>query len=213
MTRDTLFYKILSGIHVVFFVSILFGLTIVLSASLLYIPALGALFFIGKDYIDKKLNINDSIVKLYFRYLKESISLVKCVPVHIILLLNIVGFYVAMEEYKTIGILCLMITAVLLVFTLYIAGYFVFIYKKVDLLEMSFFMLFKPQFLILLFMIMVVFCVFISMALLTILLFTGAFFLFALEVVIFIQSMYFRKLTGGLSEEEEYAYLVFGKKK
>ncbi len=214
MTRESLFYKILSGIHIVFFTSVLCGLTIILTATLLLLPALGAVFMIGKDFIDKKLNINDSIVKTYFKYLKEALTLFKFFPVNLVIILNVIGMYVAMQSANIIySILCLMIVSFLLVFTLYLVGYYVFINKKVNILETAFYMFLKPQFLIPLFMVMVVFCAFVSIAVLAVLFFTGAFFLFALEVVIFIQTMYFRKLTGDLTEEEEYAYLVYGKRK
>ncbi len=214
MTRESLFYKILSGIHIVFFTSLLWGLTILLSGSLLMLPAFGAVFQIGKDYIDKKLNINDSIVKTYFIYLREALTLFKFFPVNLVILLNIVGMYAAIQaNYTLYSVLCLVIVSFLLVFVLYLVGYYVFINKKVNILETAFYMFLKPQFLIPVFMVIVVFCAFISIAVLAVLFFTGAFFIFALEVVIFIQTLHFKKLTGNLSEEDEYSYLVYGKRK
>lgn len=214
MTKEGLFYKILSGIHFIFFTSLLCGSTILLSATLLLLPALGAVFQIGKDFIDKKLNINDSIVKTYFLYLKEALILFKFFPVNLVIFLNVIGMYVAMQSnYTLYSLICLVIVSLLLVFVLYIIGYYVFVNKKVNLLETAFCMFLKPQFLIPVFIVVVVFCAFISITLLGILFFVGTLFLFTLEVVIFIQILHFKKLTGNLSEEDEYSFLVFGKRK
>lgn len=214
MTKENLFYKILSGIHFVFFTSLLCGSTILLSGTLLLLPALGAVFQIGKDFIEKKLNINDSIVRTYFIYLKEALALLKFFPVNLIILLNAIGMYAAMQAgYTVYSVICLVIVSFLLVFVLYITGYYVFINKKVNILEAAFCMFLKPQFLIPVFIVVVVFCAIVSAALLTFLFFTGAFFLFALEVVIFIQMLHFKKLNGTLSEEDEFSYLIFGKRK
>lgn len=214
MIRENLFYKILSGIHIVFFTSLLCGLTILLSGTILLLPAFGAIFQIGKDYINKELNINDSIIKTYFVYLKDSLTLLKFFPVNLLVILNVIGMYVAFNtNYMIYAVLCLAVISFLFLFMLYICGYYVFVDKKVNLIEVAICMVLKPQFLIPLFAILVVFNVFVSLKVLAVLLCTGSFFLFALEVVIFIQSLYFKKLNGNLSEEDEFAYLVYGKKK
>lgn len=214
MIRESLFYKILSGIHIVFFTSLLCGSTILLSGTFLLLPVLGAAFMIGKEVIYKKINVNDSIIKTYFAYLKESLILMKFVPVHVIMLLNVAGMFIAVKQNNTIySVICLALVSFIIVFMLYIAGYYVFIDKKVNIIETAFYMLLKPQFLVPIFAIFVVASAFVSLTLLVILFFTGAFFLFAFEVVVFIQTLHFKKLTGNLDEKDEFAYLAFGPKK
>lgn len=214
MTRESLFYKILSGIHIVFFTSILCSITIVLSGTLLLLPVLGAAFLIGKDALYKELNINDSIIKTYFGYLKESLPLMKFIPINLVALLNVAGIFIGGQLNNTLySVICLVIVSFLLVFMLYLAGYFVFINKQVNIIETLFCMLLKPQFLIPLFAVAVLCGVFFSGIIMAILMFTGTFFLFAIEVVIFIQLLYFKKLAGNLDEKDEFAYLVLNQNK
>lgn len=210
MTKDSLFYKILSCIHIVFFVSILSVSTILLSGTILMIPVLGAAFLIGKDYIYKELNITDSVVKIYFNYLKKSMFLVKFVPINFVILLNLVGMFVAAKENNFVySVICLVIISLLITFTLYIAGYYVFISKNFNMVDAALCMMLKLQFLIPIFAIIVVCSAFFSIALLVILFFTGAFFLFAFEVVVFIHTLYYKRMLGNLDKEDEFAYLVY----
>ena len=111
-------------------------------------------------------------------------------------------------EQLIFSIICLILIAFLLVFMLYIAGYYTFVDKKVNLMDVVFCMLFKPQYLIPVFVIMILCTYFASTTLGIILLFTGTFFLFALEVLVFIQMLYYRELTGGLQENDEFYYLI-----
>lgn len=209
MTKSTLFYKIISAIHIVFFTSILCMGTIIFTATLMMLPAIGAAFLIGKDALYKKLNVNDSIIKTYFTYLKTAMVLLKFLPVNLVLILNVAGMIIAAGTNHTIyAVVCLTFVSFLLVLMFYIAGYFVFINNKVNLMDLFLCMLFKPQFLIPIFAIMVICGFYFSIAMFVILFITGAFFLFAIEVVIFMQTLYYRKLIGNLDEDEEFAYLI-----
>lgn len=209
MTRESLFYKILSGIHIVLFTSILcFGM-ILLSGTLLMIPVLGATFQIGKDAIYKKLDITDSIIKTFFLYFKDSFTLAKFIPVSMILLLNVAGMIQAARAgIMLYSVACLAIIAMLIVFMLYVAGYYTFVDKKVKCMNVIICMLLKPQFLISIFIVMVLCAFFFSGTMIRILIFSGSFFLFVLEVMIFIQTLTYKKVLGTLTEDEEYAYLV-----
>jgi hypothetical protein len=194
------------------------------------LPVLGAVFFIGKDIIYKEININDSVIATFFKYLKKSLRLFKFIPLHFMLLLNIAGMIVSAGAGNlTYSIICLTFTSILLVIMLYLVGYFVFVIKtggrenmkkssgkeemareKNVVMEVIALMLLKPQFVIPVFAGIVLCVFFFSNTLLTILCFLGTFFLTALEAVIFIQILYYKKAIGILDEEEEYAYLVDG---
>ncbi|BCJ96099.1 hypothetical protein acsn021_36680 [Anaerocolumna cellulosilytica] len=230
MTRESLFYKILSGIHIVFFASILSFLTVVLSGTLMLLPVLGAVFFIGKDSIYKRINVNDSVIATFFKYLKKSLTLLRFIPLYFMMILNVAGMIVAAKNGNlTYSIICLSIISMLLVIMFYLAGYFVFVMhadEKEDkhkasgkekilkgksvVMEVIALMLLKPQFVIPIFAGIVLCVFFFSTTLLIILCFLGTFFLTALEAVIFIQILWYKKLIGILDEEEEYAYLVDG---
>ena len=208
MIKESAFYKILSAIHIVFFTSILcFGM-IYLSCGILMLPCFAALFKIGKEYIYKKLDITDSIIKVYFRHLKSSIRLIKYFPINIILMINIAGMLVTAKFNNMLySILCLSVTAFLLVFILYIAGYYTFVNEQINLIDVMFSIFIRPFLLIPIFIVMVLCIFFFSLAIAIVLLLLGTFFLFALEVMIFMQMLLFKKAFGKL-QEDEYDFLL-----
>lgn len=209
MIRETLFYKILSAVHIVLFTSMLCFGTIYLSGTLLMMPVLGAAFKIGKDAIYKDLDINDSIVKTYIRYLKSSFKLVKFIPINFIIFINVAGMLIAAGAKNMMySVICLVLISFLLVFMLYIAGYYVFVDEQVSIIDVLYSILLKPQYLLPVFIIMVLSVFFLSGKLLAVLFFCGAFFLYALIIVIFIQMLFYKKALGKLEDEDKFAYLI-----
>ncbi len=209
MTRESLFYKIISAIHIVLFTSMLVFGMIFLSGNLFAMPVLGTAFMLGKDAIYKKLDINDSVVKTYFKYLKKALKLMRFCPINVILLLNIAGMLMAAKaELFMYSVVCLALISFLLVFMLYIAGYYTFVNEKVSLMEVMLCMLLKPQYLVPVFAIMVLCTFFASTAWGIVLFFTGTFFLFALEVLVFVQTLYYKKMMGKLEEDDEFYYMI-----
>ncbi len=95
MIKKSVFYKVLSAVHIVFFTSILcFGM-IFLSGSLLMVPSLCAAFQIGKAAMYEGLDITDSFVLAFFRNFKKFLGMERFVPVNLIMLLNLAGMYFA----------------------------------------------------------------------------------------------------------------------
>lgn len=213
MIKKAPFYKILSAVHIVFFSSVFCFGTIFLSFTMLMIPALGAVFQLGKEVLYGKIDITDSIVAKYFRYLKDAMGLMRFVPVNLIMVLNVAGMWVAVKM-RIVWILfaCLAIVALMLTVGLYIAGYFVFVGKEFSLVEAAVAMLIKPLSLMSIFAIMILFTYFFSGILVTILMFMGTFFLFVAELVIFITMLHYLKALGQLDLEDEFAHLITGKK-
>lgn len=209
MKRESLLYKILSAIHIVFFSSICcFGI-IFLSGTLLMLPALCAAFEIGKGVLRKKIDITDSIIKTYFTEFKNALGMLRYIPVNLLLLLNIAGvMYGGLNETLMYYVVCIMITAFLLTFCLYLAGYRCFVEREFKLVDVAFACFLKPMFLIPLFAGMVLLVFYFGAVPAVILFFTGTFFLFAVEVVILIHLLYFKDMFGKLSEDDEFQYLI-----
>lgn len=211
--RDTILFKILSLIHVVFFLSILCFGTIFLSLTLLMVPAVTAAFLIGKELLYKKYDITDSLIKKYFRYLKETLHLMKYAGINAIAALNIGGAFLWIKmELTFYSVLCFAITAILYSLILYVAGYYTFVNKKFTLVEVCICALYKPGLLIPVVVLMILLEFFFSTLTVKILLVAGVFFLLVLEMVILIDTLHYRKLRGELPEDDEYAHLVNGKK-
>lgn len=209
MIRENLLYKIMSYIHITLFVSIFFALTTVFSGTLLLLPSVTAVFRIGKEVLYKKADINESIIKTYFLYMKNSLYLMKFIGVELVLLLNLASLYLfAGQQVVGLSITALSIAAFLLIFQLYIAGYFVFVDDKFSLEEVAFAMMLRPTFFIPLFAAMVLLLFFFNLTIATVLMLTGAFFLFAFQVPIFIHMLSYKKMRGKLDEAEEFYYLI-----
>ncbi|MCM1047436.1 MAG: hypothetical protein NC433_03330 [Clostridiales bacterium] len=211
--KESILYKILSLIHVFFFLSVLcFGI-IFLSLTILMVPAVTSAFMIGKELIYKKYDITDSLIKKYFQYLKESFYLMKYAGINLVAILNIGGVYLGIRLEQTIySVLCLAITAFLYTFILYLAGYYTFVNRKITLVEVFICMFYKPGLLIPVIVLMILLLFFFRMLLVKIFLIAGAFPMLVLEMVIFLHTLHYRKLMGELTEDDEYAYLVKRKK-
>lgn len=214
MIRKAPFYKILSVIHIVFFTSILCFGVIFLTGTLLMLPALGAAFRVGKDLLYDELDVTNSIVALFFRYLKQALHLERFFPVSLMALLNILGIWAAARmENVLYSLVCMVILALLLTLSLYIAGYDTFAGEARSVADVVVAMFLKPLSVVTLLIVMILCVYFFSGTLAAILLFMGTFFLFVTEVVIFITMLYYLKLTEKLDEDDKYAYLVNGKRK
>lgn len=214
MIRKVPFYKILSAIHVVFFTSILCFGGIFITGSLLLFPLLGASFRIGRDVLYDDLDVTGSIVGLFFRYLREALHLMKFLPVSLILILNMLGIWASARLGSVWNsLVCMVILAFLTVFALYTAGYDTFVGGKFTLADVAVAMFLKPLSVVSLLILMILCIYFFNSTIGVILLFSGTFFLFVLEVVIFVTMLYYLKITEQLDGEDKYAYLVDGKKK
>lgn len=209
MIRKVPLYKILSAIHVVFFTSMLcFGITF-LTGSLLALPAFGAAFLIGKDWLYDELDITNSIVRSYFSYFKRMWRLMRFFPISLLLLLNMIGIWAASKmNLLPYAVICMAILSILCTMMLYIVGYAVFVAEDFKIYDVILAMFVKPLSIATIFLIMLLAIYFFSGTLAIILFFMGTFFLFVIEVVIFITMLYYLKLTQQLDENEKFAYLV-----
>ena len=213
MMKSTILNKILYAIHITFFSSILcFGI-VFLSGGLLMIPAFAAAFMLGRSIIYKEFDITDSVIKKYLIYFKESLHLMKYVLLNVMMLLNMVGVMIGgtyhMEGYT---IICLCIVAILLMMVIYLAAYHAFIDKKFTLAEVAICMLYKPAYMMIVFMLMVLGVFFFSIRMAAVLVFAGTVVLFLIELLTFLHMLHYKKLCGKL-EGEKYASLVIEKNK
>ncbi|MDE7477456.1 MAG: hypothetical protein K2M91_05830 [Lachnospiraceae bacterium] len=209
MIKKSVFYKVLSAVHIVFFTSILcFGIMF-LSGLLLMLPALCAAFQIGKAAMYDELDITNSIVLSFFRYFKQALCLERFVPVNFIMLLNLAGMYFAANVKSTWMLLaCLVIFSLLLTLCLFIAGYATFVENKFLLEEVAVAMLVKPLSVVTVFILMLLLTYFFSGVIAAILVLMGTFFLFVIELVIFMTMLQYRQLSGKLDEGDKYAYML-----
>ncbi len=206
--RDSILYKTLSMIHIIFFLSILCFGTIFLSMTVLMVPAFTAAFMIGKELIYKEYDITDSLIKKYFHNLKETLPMFKYAVINVVAALNIAGIVLGVRMEQTVySVVCLAITAILYTLILYIAGYYTFVDRKFTLVEVFICMMYKPGLMIPVIITMILSIFFFRMLIVKVLLAVGAFPMLVLEVVIFLHTLYYRELKGEL-QEDKYAHLV-----
>lgn len=211
--RESILYRILSLIHVFFFLSILCFGTIFLSLTIMMVPAVTAAFLIGKELIYKEYDITDSIFKKYFQYLKESLHLMKYVGINVVAALNIGGVFVGIRMQQVFYcVVCLAITAILYSLVLYVAGYYTFVDKKFTLVEVFICMLYKPGLLIPVIVLMILLVFYFRALVAKIFLVVGAFPMLVLEMMVFLHTLHYRKLRGELPDDDAYAHFVNGKK-
>ncbi len=207
MMRESRIYKISAAVHIVFFISILSFLTTVLSGTVLLLPALGAVFLVGKEVIYKRINIYDSIVKTYFKYLRQAIKLMKFLPVQLIMILNAVGMVIsAANNHPAYSVLCLSVLSILLAFLMYLAGCFTFLNEKVNSMEVILIIFLKPQYFLSVFAGIVLYVFFFSVTLLAVLAFCGAVFIIAAQAVILIPVTHYKKMAGIPEEKEDFPF-------
>ena len=206
--RDSILYKTLSMIHIIFFLSILCFGTIFLSMTILMVPAFTAAFMIGKELIYKEYDITDSLIKKYFHNLRETLPMLKYAVINVVAALNIVGIVLGVRmEQTAYSVVCLAITAILYTLILYIAGYYTFVDRKFTLVEVFICMMYKPGLMIPVIIAMILSIFFFRISIVKVLLAVGAFPMLVLEVVIFLHTLYYRELKGEL-QEDKYAHLV-----
>lgn len=210
MIRENLLYKIMSGIHVVFFTSILCAVMILCTGTILMIPAIAALFPFGKLILEKKFNINDSVVKTYFRNLKKKLNLLRYLPINCLLILNYFGLRNALAmNMNGIAIACIVLMSFLIVLIFFIAGFSEFMDHKGDIIETVMAMFCQPQYMFPIFVLMVILLMYVNLYILIILAFCGSFFIMALEVPVFMQYLKF-KMIFHIEDEDttQFSYLV-----
>jgi hypothetical protein len=209
MIRETPVYRVLCAIHIVFFTSLLCFGTVWLSGTILMVPAIGASFLIGKDALYKELDVTNSIIATYFKYLKASIKLLRYSLLNILIVLNVAGMIITASTGNFIySCICLAIVGFLLSFMLYIAGYHTFVSNQINITEVFLSMFIKLHLLLPVFIVMVLCVLFFSGTLLTVIFLSGTLFLFVLEVLIFIQMVHFKAKSGKLDKDDKFAYLV-----
>lgn len=213
MMKKIPLYQILCAVHVVFFTSILcFGI-VFLTGTLLALPAVAAAFLIGKDWLYDEFDINSSVVKTYFRYFRESLYLLRFIPVSLAMILNLAGIFAAIAlQSFAYAAGCMAIFSLLATVIFYIAGYYAFVASRFYLLDAIVAMFLKPLSVVTIMIIMVLCTYFFSGTIALVLLLMGTFFLFVIEVVIFITMLYYLKITKQLDETDKFAYLVSEKR-
>lgn len=194
---------IMSMIHLVFFLSICCFGTMYLTVSILTIPSLTAAFVIGKDVIFKRFDVNDDLVKRFFSELMANMRMMKYFPIQLLIFLQAAGIY-ASEKTGMTGLVypmvaCISFCAALIV---YAAACRVFVETPMSITEIIITMLYRVQYFLIIWVLMILCVLFFGTVMLEIFFFAGALLLMAIETVAFLDILAFKKASDKLTEEE-----------
>ncbi len=204
------FVRILSFIHLVFFLSVFCFGTIYFTFGILAIPALAAAFSLGKGLIYDTYNVYDSVFKDYLDSLKNNMHMMKYFPLELLLVLQIIGIRLLTSDSipleqttkQLLSYCMLACAAFVLTLAVYLCVYHVTYEQCPKLINVIIAMLYKQYCFLPIWIANILIICYMSLTLAVILLFLGAAVLIVYEAVAFIDIMLFRKLKGELTEEE-----------
>lgn len=192
-----------SAVHLIFVLSLVTFGTIYLTLGLLTLPALTSAFMVGKDVIYKRFDVYDSLSKRFFTQLTEEMGMMRYFPVQLIIILQGLGIYAAgrvgMPQLVYVLVPCI---AFLITFMIYIAAYHVFYERYPDAVSVIIAMFYRVQYLMTVWVLMILVSILFRASMLGILLMIGAVVLLLLETAAFLGIIAYKKARGHLSEDD-----------
>ena len=197
------FYNILNYVHVFFWLGIFAFLTIYISLGFLLIPSLTSVFVIGKEIIFGDYDMTDSVFKRFFGGVKNNIGMMRYFPLQIIFCMEGVGIYAAnMANMKVIAYICTALMGLILTYIIFVCLCKVHFEQKCDLITVAVIMLYSLPYMITIWLIMTLFCLFIGPVVMIISLFVGALALVLMQGAALVGILHFKEKTSSLSEAE-----------
>ena len=194
---------ITSAIYLISVLSIECFAVIYLSLGILLLPALTSAFLIGKDVIYRRFDVYDSITKRFFGQLKKQLVMLRYFPIQLIMIMQALGIY-ASNKIGSHFLLYLLIPSIAFMMTLvvYLITYHVFHKKMPEITEVIIAMFYKVQYMISVWVIMLLVLYFLRPAMLGIFLIAGEIMLLGTESVAFIGITSYKKAKDELGEED-----------
>lgn len=194
---------IMAMIHLVFFLSICCFGTMYLTFGILAIPSLTSAFIIGKDVIFKRFDVNDGLVKRFFSEMTANLRMMKYFPIQLLIILQAAGIYASEKTGMTYlvypMVACISFCGALIVFAVACR---VFIETPMNITEIIIAMLYRVQYFLIIWVLMILCVILFGTIMLEIFFFAGTLLLLAVETVAFIDLLAFKKAADKLTEEE-----------
>ena len=139
MIKENIFSKVLSGIHLFFWISLMFTVVTVGTGFVFLIPALATLFQIGREFILGEYNVYDSNVKNFFKGVWSKRRLLRFFPIEIMLLFQFIGLSAAVNMGNLkMSIVLIAASSLLLAFLLYVCAYSSFFDEEYHCMQVVF---------------------------------------------------------------------------
>ncbi|MDE6593551.1 MAG: hypothetical protein K2K57_10890 [Oscillospiraceae bacterium] len=192
-----------SAIHLIAVLSaVCFG-TIYLTLGILTLPALTSAFLVGKDVIYKRFDVYDSLAKRFFRQLKEEMGMMRYFPLQLIIIVQLLGMYAAGRVgMLPLAYVLLPCMAFLMTLVIYIIAYHVFYEKKPDVIRVIIAMFYRVQYLMTIWVLMILVSILFQTSMLGILLIIGEVFLLLLEAAAFLGITAYKRAKGDLNDDD-----------
>ena len=199
-----IFYNIISYVHVTFWLSLISFLTIYLTLGILLIPALCSVFLIGKDIIYGEYDTTDSVLKRFFRGLKENIGMMKFFPLQLIFLLEGAGIYAANASgLRPIVFVCTALMSLILTYIIFLCLYRVHFNSKCDSVTVCVVMLYSLPYMLTIWLVMTLVCLFTGTVTVIASLLIGALVLVVIQGTALIGMLRFKEKTSELTAAEK----------
>lgn len=212
MMKESRIHKIVSFIHLIFIISLFLGITTVVSGGILFLPALTAVFYLGKELIYKRYNVYDGLIKILFTKVIQHIRILRFLPVEILFIMQCIGFYMAsMLQMKTLQIILLSSGAFLFVYLLYICGYEIFIGKDYTWFKVIIAMFYRINYLISLWIFTILVMLFMQLSFIKFFIIAGGLVVLTLEILVFLSLISFKQALGLLEDDEKEMPVWFEK--
>lgn len=139
MIKENMLSKVLGGIHLFFWISLAFTIVTIGTGFFFLIPALAALFKVGREFILGEYNIYDSNVKNFFKEVWSKRRLLRFLPIEIILISQFAGLLATANMGSLVFSIVLIATSsLLLAFLLYVCAYSSFFGEKYHYMQVVF---------------------------------------------------------------------------
>ncbi|MHB8128794.1 MAG: hypothetical protein ACYDEX_07340 [Mobilitalea sp.] len=203
--KETKLYRTLSLVHLIFVTSFFLGITTIASGGILLLPALTAVFYVGRDLLFGRYNVHDGLLKRLISEVRHHMRMLRFLPAEILFVMQCVGIYVAsLQKMQLLQILLLAAAAFLLVFLNYVCCFEVFFGGSYTWISVIIAMFYKVSYLFSLWILAILGILFMQPNAIKYLFVAGSAIVLSIEIIIFLALMAYKEVLGiSLPDDEE----------
>lgn len=195
---------IMSGIHLIFVLSIVcFGITY-LTLGILALPALTSAFSAGREVFYGEYNVYDSVIKKFFAGMKKEMRMMRYFPLQLLIILQTAGMYaVGRVGINMLFVPMLICSSFILTLLVYIMAYHIFYSELPKITEVLIAMFYRLRYFLLIWVLMMLTAMYFGTVFAAVLFFAGAAAVFLLEGAAMLGILAFKRLKNELSDEDK----------
>ncbi|MBQ5316272.1 MAG: hypothetical protein J6I96_01840 [Oscillospiraceae bacterium] len=195
---------VLDAVHVVFWLSIVFFVTVYVTFGILLIPALMSFFAVGKDILYGHYDRTDSIFGRFFSGIKNNIGMMRYFPLVLILALEAVGVTASARiGFMVISYVCIVLMGLILTYIIYLCLCRTHIDEKCDLVTAAMVMIWSLPNMLAVWLVCVLSCVLFGEVFMVVSALAGAAVMLLIQGTASVGILSFKAKHSALDEDEE----------